>query len=442
MNLTYCLVTKGRKDFLPDTLKSLELALFHQNVRVVVIDNGCSHELSKFLNSWCKKLGERAKYVRFETNLPEATRIWDVLREHEIDWITFPGDDDIVDPGFIKFLEKELLIKPTLIALASSMEIIDSNGKKTSEIRYPSEFSGDLSSYFGRAFSEPPFLFPGLFFKFDEVRLDIPRTRYVFDWWLSLVLISIGEFATTAQTSISYRVHKEQESFLAANRRKYFEAQIILSRFINSNIFDFLIRKTQIFSVEDFWSAVLFSKPIYQDQEFGQPILFLIAEKLIGEIRDPVLAEEILGGLAAAAGVFLYSGEIRSISPAHLSFEGLSFQNIQLVPRSSKCGLLNSIIRDFNHGIESPFKFFVGCKHVKNGEDFAIDCDQVGKPEKVKPDQLLHQLTNFMETSGQLSFKISPMEKSFLIFIRNAKNLISYRLKHFIKNFVSISRRV
>ena len=70
---TFCLVTKGRRDYLPSTLESLRVALGFDDVNIVIIDNGCPSDISHSLKQWCIQFDNRAKYVRFDVNETAAT---------------------------------------------------------------------------------------------------------------------------------------------------------------------------------------------------------------------------------------------------------------------------------------------------------------------------------------------------------------------------------
>ena len=231
MKFTYCLVTKGREEFLPLSLAPLKTVLLNADVEVIIVDNGCSAEVSEMLRMWCAET--QAKYLRFDLNSPAAPRIWAALKNFDIDWITFPGDDDVICPEFLIPARAIISNDNRLTAIAGSMRIIDSVGNRTGQVRNPLNLNEDKVENIARSLHQPPFLFPGLFIKFDAITMPLPNSRYIFDWWLSLNLICVGNTSTTKEIAIDYRVHKSQESTIAPSRRKYFEAQVVLWRFID-----------------------------------------------------------------------------------------------------------------------------------------------------------------------------------------------------------------
>ena len=439
---TFCLVTKGRRDYLPSTLESLRVALGFDDVNIVIIDNGCPSDISDSLKQWCIQFDDRAKYVRFDVNETAATRAWDTLRTMDIDWISFPGDDDVVRPEFLESLRSSIKDNPTLVATAASMQVIDSAGRHSGEIRRPVEFDGSVTSYLAGALSEPPFLFPALFFKFAVVKGEVPGSRYVFDWWLALNLIISGAIMTTKEVAIDYRVHDGQESALAPKRRKYFEAQIVFSRFIDSSILDgFLLGNSSNENLL-FWSGLKKNKPIYQDQEFGNYILARLGEKLAGCTSDKLIANQILGDLASMNGVLLRRGEIRSLSPRTSDTTTVSFANFKLTSADNDCLNLNALILDSSANYEHGAKLVVGCEHSQCHYDFLTDCRVMSDDSAIWLDRLIVKITEEMELGGDLSFTLTPRERRLITITRNMKNRLPNALLNQLKRFLLLSKGI
>ncbi len=436
MMFTFCLVTKGRRDYLPATLESLKAALSFADVNIIVIDNGCPVDVSNLLNQWCSQFDDRAKYLRFDVNETAATRVWSALRNMNIDWITFPGDDDVINPKFLESLKGEIKKNPNLVAVAASLRVIDSTGGQSGEIRRPAKFDGVISSYLAGALSEPPFLFPGLFFKFGVIEGEIPSSRYVFDWWLALNLIISGAIMTTSEIAIDYRVHEGQESALAPKRRKYFEAQIVLSRFVNSSNFETFISELSPDEIYVFWLGLVKSKPIYQNREFGNYLLTQIGEKLAGCISDEVIANQILSELASINGVLLRKGEISSLSNRERNSATDLHGNFKLVSVDDSCPILKSLISETNLNSELGINIVLGCKHSRKHSDFVANCQVKTENEVAWLDNLIVEITEDLESSGKLTFTLTPYEKLLISKVRGMRNRIPSVVLNKFKRFV------
>ena len=438
---TYCLVTKGRREYLPSTLESLRAALEFSDVNVIIIDNGCPSDISELLLQWCAKIGEQARYLRFDINETAATRVWEALRKFEIDWVSFPGDDDVIHPQFLEKMRFEIESNPSLSAVAASLNVIDSVGIRTGEVRNPREFTGDVPSYFANCISEPPFLFPALFFKFPLVKGDVPTSRYVFDWWLALNLVAAGSILTSKEVAIDYRVHPGQESALAPNRRKFFEAKIVFSRFFQSSVFRSFISSCREEEIREFWAQLRGNRPIYQNREFGDYLFTLIGITLADCVTDIALAIEILGDLAIDNGVLLRHGEIRSIINHAFPESVWTASNFHLEPVGIECQKLISLVAPYNSIENRGKKFVVSCTHSRNKGDIEINCEeQIESSTWV--DALIVTITENLESSGSLSFTISPAEKMLISAARRWKVKIPSLLKLKMKSAVSHNGRL
>ena len=423
MNITYCLITKGRPEFLDKCLDSLEVVVREKDVRVIIFDNGCPQNVSKRLFEWCERSGNRAHHIRLEINTTDAQRFWTYLKEFDIDWITFPGDDDIVRPDFIQVVRDLTKANPQLTTIASSMNLIDSEGASMGRIRNPSEYSGDNIQYLASSLHEPPFLFPALFFRFNPSLMPLPKTRYVFDWWLSLSLIQEGSMMTTPEISINYRVHKNQESALAPSRRKILEAYLVLTRFIQTDAF-----RNYVVSLSDenklkFWKAIAAKTPIYGDTEFGMALFYYMSILIADSMETPEAAVEIFGSLAANRGTYLRAGELASfVAPNFASLDDTQ-PNFSISIARGSCPQITALSKSGKEkgSFEIP-TFKVGCRHSSSRSSFLVDCDLIVSSQGQVLDALIVQLTQRMENTGILDFKISPIERNLLRMFRVQKS--------------------
>jgi hypothetical protein len=419
---TYCLVTKGRREYLPSALASLSVALQHEDVQVIIIDNGCPMDVSQILSEWCQSSTNRAFYVRFDVNDASAPRVWDALEDFEIDWITFPGDDDVVRPEFLVSARAVIQEKPELTALASSMRIIDSVGTPIGQLREPSDYFEDDLLYLAESIHEPPFQFPALFFKFKSIKTPLPKSRYIFDWWISLNLITNGNFAISKEISIDYRVHNQQESAVAPNRRKYFEAQVVLSRFINSQLFNEYLSKLTDKEKLIFWQAISEKGPIYGDSEFGSALKLEILLKLADSTQDSIVAGEIIGRYAALKGVFLQEDGVHCFLSADHSRSSVLPANFRIEVAEGSCAVV-SRLGEFRSSFDaSTPTFFIGCTHATEKSAYLLNCAITDRADSEMLDLILVKITAQLEAEDQFEFKITPIERTFVLLIRRVKS--------------------
>lgn len=418
---TYCLVTKGRPDYLLNILDSLDTALRSPDVQVIVVDNGCPDDISEVLAKWCNPQGGKKHYLRFDTNDPSAPRVWSALKDFEIDWLTFPGDDDVVHPEFLEHARTLIRSQKDLTAIASSMRIINSDGIPTGLTRMPLEFLGDRVTYLASSFHEPPFLFPGLFVNFSKVAFPLPNSRYVFDWWLALNLISLGPVLSTSEVSIDYRVHADQESFLAPNRRKYFEAQVIFTRFIQGKDFqEFLIQLSDSEKFR-FWKSLADRGPIYGDVEHGKALMLALTVMIADSMTDSTSSANLLGMFAGANGAFLRSGESKALLSSKYLDSTFLGSNFRLTTIDGTCSELVSFADSMEVVDDEAIHFTFGCQHSASTGQFKADCKLFQTSPESAIDLLVVQITEKLEMSGTFDFKITPAERRILELLRSLK---------------------
>jgi hypothetical protein len=414
---------------LPSVLGSLETALQSPDVQVIVVDNGCPEDISKSLSDWCAPVGERKHYVRFDINDPSAPRVFNMLRNFEVEWITFPGDDDLIHHEFLEDARTLIGRNKDLTAIASSMRIIDSKGNSTGQVREPLEYLGDRIQYLASSFHEPPFLFPGLFINFSKITAPLPSSRYIFDWWLSLNLIALGSIASTSRISIDYRVHGAQESALAPSRRKYFEAQVILSRFIRSEVFQDFLSQLSDADKFRFWKSLADRRPIYGDSEFGESLMFSLSVMIADSMCESDNSANLLGTFAATNGVFLRSGESKAFLSDKYSEPPTPVSNFRITTVEGTCADLVQLT-DTIHVIDDPStNFNVGCQHSTSSAEYKVDCHLLRVSPESTLDLLIVKVTQELEMSGVLSFKITPIERRLLRLLRSLKSVFP---SHFI----------
>ena len=275
MKLTICLVTKGRKDYLSEALTSYEKFIETADVNVILIDNGSDEYSKQILDKWRFKYNSKVNYYRSETNEQSSgVYFWEKIQIFNPEWVLFPGDDDVLVFDIYEEWRKAVKDNNALTAFATSAQIIDSNGKITSEIRSPA--IGGLTSQIevlAQSLHEPPFFWPGLFIKFAAIPDTIISSRFVFDWWVSLQLVIKGQIKSTKSIGINYRVHRNQESFQATNRRKFFEGYNMLTTVINSAEFKQSLEQMTNLEKQKLLELCIDIRPLYAQSEYYMPLI-------------------------------------------------------------------------------------------------------------------------------------------------------------------------
>jgi hypothetical protein len=123
----------------------------------------------EILLDWKNRFPHLVNYFRTNENEPSGTPyFWENIKSFTPDWIVFPGDDDALVFDVFKSFIAALQNTPEISAYASSVEIINIDGKKSGLIRQPAIHGlTSKTEQLSKSLHEPPFLWPGLFFKFD-----------------------------------------------------------------------------------------------------------------------------------------------------------------------------------------------------------------------------------------------------------------------------------
>lgn len=435
--LTYCLVTKGRIEFLTETLEALKSVLQFPEVQVVVIDNGCPESVSQIIKSWCTARSHGVKYLRFEINDPTAGQVWSQLKAIGVDWVTFPGDDDLVEAEFISEFYRLLSKEPDVVAIASSLRIIDAYGNQTGEIRNPNLNSNSNFINLAHAFSEPPFLWPGLFFRLGAVNENIPSSRYVLDWWVSLNLVASGRILTSPNCGVSYRVHDGQESALAPSRRKYLEAELWICDFLDSITFMRFIEGLEFESLISFWESARDFGPIYRNSDFGFRVLKHMGTRISNINSNLTLKAKILGDLALICGVLIKPGELGFFDKDLVPSEASNFGFLVQTGSCESINCLASAKKNLGETSSAFNSISIGCKHAKKGNFILIPCNLDFDNESLCTDSVIRIITDKLEFDGVLDFSVSPNEKRLICLIRKLKRSVPHLLVRFLKVIVN-----
>lgn len=438
MKPTICLVTRGRSEFLDACLESLKDCLQAGLADVLIFDNGCPIEISTKLAYWCNK--NQVDCVRYQENDSRPTRVFSEIRKRKLRWVVFPGDDDVFIVESLNHFKRELEANSELSAIAFNVEIMNSHGKSLSRLRKP-EFRASVPKCISvaKSFHEPQFLWPSLFFRVDLIEQPVPTSRFYFDWWVGQCLILNGNLSWVNQSAVKYRVHPLQESFLANNRRKYFEATQWMIRLIDSDVFQNWVRVTNQNELIEFWNYLLTHKPIYSSEYYSGQILQKLSSVLLSIRSELYLYPQIIGAYAATKGVWLRKGELNNLTDIELP-SGRPFpSNISVKATAGSCNSLSMATRLFE--LDSTFlkTFVVSCKHSSSSRsDILMDCEQFAGVEIDQiADQIVMKLSEKSEHLGEFDFLTTGAEKSMIIWLRRVKKSIPGWLVSALRNFLN-----
>jgi len=435
MDLTICLITKGREQFLSEILNSLEAALAFNGVSILIIDNGSEVNLAKKLEKWCANQ-RGTVYKRLAVNDSRPSVYWKLVQENAQGWITLPSDDDVFNSEIIEEWRHALRDNPKLGAWSSVSEVINEKGFKTGELRKSMILdNSDRIKTVVDSFHRPPFHWPALFFNLDLIPREIPTSRYAFDWWVGLNLVFRGEVASTNSVGLSYRVHDLQESSLAPSRRKNYETLLVLENIVESAEFHNWISTLSLLEIQKLWDLFTINFPIYGEREFGIHVIRGLYQTLFSKIENTSLVATFELSIAYNFGVLIGNGEILNISK-NVKTEDSMKSNFSVSLNSEVCEKAVTACSSFSKEELVP-QIKLRCRHCSKSDlnEVFLDCKQfVLSDAKSAGDLAIKMITEQYENTGKLLFTLSPLEKDIVRFIRKFKNIIPNKMMFFFKN--------
>jgi len=420
MNLTICLLTKGREIYLNKTLSSFEKLFKFSFVNFLIYDNGSNSKCELILREWSNINSSRVKYIRIEQNDSRFSISWKSIKDSVDDWIIFPGDDDEFNWEIIEEWKEAINTNPDIVAFAASADVINEKSERTGTLLKPN-VSQSYNKVFriAEAIHYPPFHWPSLFFRASKISFIIPDSRFVCDWWIGINLLMSGEVVTTNSPAIKYRRHSEQESFLAPLRRKNFEALIWIDELVRGLDFKYWLDNLSDLEKIAFWKHLLQFLPIYGDNVFGNILLADLFYVIRKSLYTNYLVEEITQDFAIHNGVLLIDTATKNLIQ-HTDISGKSsFANFFIEKDTNHCSKINLAISKLNYRPESP-NFAIYCRHssrLKKG--VKIDCTKLKVDDiDFNLDFIVTSLTNSLEKSGYFNFSITPRERSLISYLR------------------------
>lgn len=424
MQLTICLVTRGREKYLDQILGSFEPLLQDGDISVLIIDNGATPDVTERLTAWQSLNLKSVKVIRFEVNDTRPPKFWSELVRQGVDWTVFPGDDDEFRPEIINEWKIAVLQNPELVAFAASAEIMDADGKLTGEFLKPS--AGRYQSRLQQvafALHEPPFVWPSLFLRVSRIPKPVPNSRFAFDWWISINLLIAGDVIISDSLGINYRVHPEQDSFSVPYRRKYFEAQFWIDDFLRSE--DFLVWVKGLSDLEklDFYKSVMIAKPIYGDPNFSRVLIETLTKAIMKSVNSPDLEQEFMALHAYENGVLLKDGEVKNLVHGFQDISKTHPGNLNVQFNADACELLR-LASNLLIGSANALKVHVSCQHSKKlPNSVVVNCEKfVAGKSDVNADMIVNTITANFESQNRLNLTLTSGERALVNLLRRWKN--------------------
>lgn len=425
MSFTFCLVTKGRIDFVQPLIDSLKVVLTHNDFHLFVILNGASTEYGEHFLRLKYQFDDKITIKTIEYNDVRPSSYWNYVLEVKTDWIMFLNDDDVIRNDVLDVMPNLLKRFQEYDVITSSLAVIDNNGVSSGEIRVPS-FNMKLSrvEQFADAFHQIPFLWPGLIIKSKVLPQKMVESRYVYDWWLGLNLMLTCSIVSTDIHIINYRVHSSQESNLASLRRKNLEALFHFTRFVKSEQFRIFVQGLSQAETLGFLNILATNLPIYGDPLFGRILFYFIVYEVIHCLNSKSATASSLLILSKAMDTVMTKSQLRFFTNLDSNLERVLDSNIHLKCQEFDCDKLRMIAEIFPSN-NFALDINIHCRHSQSisSKSLFIDCD-VHIDQDNTEDQIAFYVQNQLELAGIFSPAVSIFEYSLIMKYRKLKKLI------------------
>jgi hypothetical protein len=414
-DLTLCLITKGRAEYLGSLLASLDRCLKYDHIQVLVLLNGVEDEIAAQFNEWSHNYPAKVKLQRYQDNDARLSRFWPTILEIKTKWVSFPSDDDILNDSFLSKWNSFENSHSNFGAIATRLELIGPSGSRLGVVRNPS-YNPKLSlpESAVRAFSECPFLWPGLIIQVASLPSQIPDSRYVLDWWVGLHLLFSNSVQVSEEVLVNYRVHDGQESAVASLSRKNLEAVTHLGNFVAGDLFaDWITSRSQEEIVE---FVGLFAKyrPLYGDIKFSSELVSIITRRVTSLRQENEVQVASLLMNALAHDVLVEESQLKYLGIQKHIPEKAPRANFNLEFCEGVCEELESILR-LNNFLSADFPtVLVGCNHSTSETIFVkIDC-KFTRPMETILDNLVVLGEEQLKSKQVFVASVSPFEYNLI----------------------------
>lgn len=247
-------------------------------------------------------------------------------------------------------------------------------------------------------------------------------------------LLIAGEVVTSDSIGINYRVHPQQESFLAPLRRKYFEAHIWIDRLASSKEFIAWVKALTDSERIRFWDQLLTSYPIYGDSDFSRPILTSVFHALMESCDNSQTAMIIANKYAFSSGVFIKNGEVKNLISQLPPLSEIAKGNINITSAPNACQKIRSVCQYFNYQMGYQ-NYLISCTHSSRSNDsILIECEKLyDHMDEINSDLVISQVTEYLENNGKIRFVVTSGEKLIIKIFRKFKNRIPKVLRDYLR---------
>lgn len=421
--MTIVVVTKGRVHYLAELLASLEQQLA-ADTPTLIIDNGSTDGTYDFARSWMAQQTTPVAVKRREINSSDLSGWLDTVDEaFDTDWVTFPGDDDIILSGHFADIGRVMKDQPDATCIAAGKQDMAEDGTLlgTRLIPVPESIASKHATV-GRMIARPVFAWPALAFRRSALHAEIPSYRFTLDWWVQLNALLAGTAAATGRATVGYRLHHDQEGRMWSNRRKFAEASWMLQHVLSGPEFRQFIADSTPADVEVLLRALREEGgPVYADPVFGLPPLMTLLTSVRCAttssrevIRLAQQSSNALGITPSIAVLHSWLGDVRQPE------DSVSEQPLSPVPASSR--LCERAVRVLALAGLKPVvsrNAVVICEHSRTrttlggGHIIVVGCrtlsDDAALSERVRD-----QFEAWMEQSLTYQFGLQPMERRIL----------------------------
>lgn len=406
-DITLCLITKGRDEYLDALLDSFDRVLTYPDVKVLVILNGVKPTLQERYTKWAFSYPERVTLHSFDVNDVRLSRFWPLILNVKTDWISFPSDDDVLNEGFFSDWKSFHDKFSGFDAVACSMNLIDSNGFKLGIVRTPT-FAPNLTQVemAAKAFNECPFLWPGLVIRSNALPIESTNSRYVADWIIGLSLIFSKKVAVESRSLLNYRVHNGQESAISSMSRKNFEALLHFTDFVNGSTFSEWVVELSSEEIFSFFDLLTQYPPIYGDPIFSAEFVGVLTRRIADIRAEEAVHRKGLLTNAYAHQVLMTSNQLKFlISSADGIYSNIPETNFAFHLAEDVCVTLRELM--LNHRSSLP-EINLYCNHSKKSRSGVhVDCSRAGAD---LIDEVLYKCHGHLMASNKFNFSISPIE--------------------------------
>jgi hypothetical protein len=392
----------------------------------MVILNGVNPDIEDSFVSWAHLNPKKVVLHSFEENDVRLSRYWHLIKDIKTKWVAFPSDDDVLNDSFFAEWDSFQRTYCDFGAVGTNLKLIDFTGVETGSIKVPS-LDSSLSSteYSAKAFSETPFLWPGLIMQVSALPKEIPASRYVIDWWIGLFLTFTTRVANSGTILVNYRVHDMQESAVASLSRKNFEAIFHLSNFIMGDFFAKWVVEKSSEEICSFLEYFLKHPPIYGDLKFSSELVSILTGR-VALLRDepPVRLTSMLVN-ALAHNVLISEDQLGLVGlPLTGTISEVPHANFNVIFSSGVCARVELMFRlKKSNGPHFP-SVVLGCKHsVSIPCEIRVDCELTVE-HGILLDQLIVEITDFLASKQYFRDSVSPFEFSLIRRFRRLKSRI------------------